>query len=79
MVGKAHIIDVYVHRNLQDKEQKALWLQIECNKSSENAITTCSKSVKENDQSTHTVNSSTTPMLLASGKKVLLQIATVPV
>ena len=52
----------------------------ECNESSENTTTTTStKPVKENDQSTDTVNSNATPMLLASGERVLLQIATVPI
>ena len=52
----------------------------ECSESSENITTmTCTKPVKENDQFTDTVNSNATPMLLASGERVLLQIATVPI
>ena len=52
----------------------------ECSESSENiTITTRTKPVRENDQSTDTVNSNATPMLLASGERVLLQIATVPI
>ena len=52
----------------------------ECSESSENTITTIrTKPVKENDQSTDTVNSNATPMVLASGERVLLQIATVPI
>ena len=52
----------------------------ECSESSENITTTTrTKPVRENDQSTDTVNSNATPMLLASGERVLLQIATVPI
>ena len=55
-------------------------MAIECSESSENITTiTRTKPVKENDQSTDTVNSNATPMLLASGERVLLQIATVPI
>ena len=53
---------------------------LECSESSENITTTTrTKPVRENDQSTDTVNSNATPMLLASGERVLLQIATVPI
>ena len=52
----------------------------ECSESTENiTITTRTKPVRENDQSTHTVNSNATPMLLASGERTLLLIATVPI
>ena len=51
-----------------------------CNVSSDDAIdatATHTESVRETDDSVDIVDSNTTPMLLASGEKVLLQIATV--
>ena len=43
------------------------------------ATATHTESVRETDNSVNIVDSNTTPMLLASGEKVLLQIATVPI
>jgi len=54
----------------------------ECNVSSDDAIdatATRTESVKGTDDSVNVVDSNTTRMLLASGEKVLLQIATVPI
>ena len=54
----------------------------ECNVSSDDAIdaiATHTESVKETDDSVNVVDSYTTPMLLASGEKVLLLIATGPI
>ena len=53
-----------------------------CNVSSDDVIdatVTHTESVRETDDSVNIVDSNTTPMLLASGEKVLLQIATVPI
>ena len=62
------------------RQETENFMATECSESSENTTTvTSNESVKKNNQSTDTVNSSATPMLLASGEKVLLQIATVPV
>ena len=62
------------------RQETENFMATECSESSENTATvTSNESVKKNNQSKDTVNSSATPMLLASGEKVLLQIATVPV
>ena len=52
-----------------------------CNVSSDDidATVACTEFVKDTDDSINVVDSNTTPMLLASGEKVLLQIATVPI
>ena len=52
-----------------------------CNVSSDgiDATVACTEFVKDTDDSINIVDSNTTPMLLASGEKVLLQIATVPI
>ena len=61
------------------KQGTESFVATECSESSENiTITTRTKPVRENDQSTDTVNSNATPMLLASGERVL-QIASVPI
>ena len=50
------------------KQETESLMATKCNESSENtATTTSTKPVKENNQSTDTVNSNATPMLLASG------------
>ena len=57
------------------RQETENFMATECSESSENTATvTSNESVKKNNQSTDTVNSSATPMLLASGEKVLLQI-----
>ena len=52
-----------------------------CNVSSDgiDATVACTEFVKDTDDSINIVDSNTTPMLLASGEKVLLQIATIPI